>query len=309
MRFKAKALWILNALRLPLCVLSAMFCLCLVFLALVFFAVRTTVLNEKTYQDFLETPSIQKKIDALVVQSTGIWQIRDYDESVYRTVFHLMKTELINPFINDLPAQTVYYLADKTNTFDPVLNLHETRGKIKWVLDQAIQQKIPFFLVETIQSNLDKIFARHVPFSMRLLPLIGVTPKMEEDMRAYAARFQHYSRYRVLIYLSPLVPLALWFAFMRKRRLFPENLAAFLGGFTLCLAFPIVLFGRQLMEIALTAINLRGRAGEEYSAFINAALPSFFQTLTTAFFILASICFCTLICILCRRWYKKRTAL
>ena len=300
-----KILWqAAGTLRLFLCILFAVLCLCLVLISCVVYSAHKTILDEQIYKTFLDAPPVQKKVDSIIVQSSGLWQVRDYDASVFATVFQLMKAELINPFMSELPAQVVCYLSAETNIFDPVLNLSETRGKVKWILDQAIQQKIPFFLVETIQKAIDRTFARRVPQSMRLFPLIGVTPKMEEEMHAYVAHFHHYSQYRTHLYLSPLIPLVLWFVCMRKRKYFPDTLAAVLGGFALCLALPLTLFNRQLLEIAYTAVNLRGRSGEELSAFIQAALPPFLEPLTEALCTLALICLAALLCVLCYRWLR-----
>jgi len=286
----------------------ALVCFLTLLAALAASAARTSALNESVYQNFIEHPAIQKKIDGIIVQSTGLWQVRSYDESVYWTVFNLLKAELITPFQSGLPPQFTAYLSGETNSFDPVLNLYETRGKIKWILDQAIQEKIPFFLVESIQRNIDRVFTRYVPFTLRLLPLLGVTPKMEEDMRAFVSDFQEYSRYRGILYLLPLVSLALCFILMRGKRAFPEYLASFLGGMALCFALPIALFSKQLTEIALTALNLQGRGGEETTAFISSALPFFWGYFADSLFILAAACFCILLCILCIRRRGRRGA-
>jgi hypothetical protein len=295
---------ILKAVRPVLCVLAALLSLLCILLFFIVCAARVTALEEGLYQSFLETPPVQKKIDILVVQTSGIAQLHAIDESVYWTIFNLMKTELVAPFVNDLPPLTVQYLSGETNTFDPVINLYEVRGKVKWILERAAEEKIPFFLVELVKKNIDNNFAKHVPVSMRLLPLLGVTPPMEENMQKYVAAFQKYARQRIFLLLFAFVFALLWLVLMRKKKNFPGNFAASLGGLALCVALPAALFSRQLTEIAATAMSQSGRSGEEVTAVITLALPRFFERLSDSLFILAAVCAFVLLMLLALRYFK-----
>ncbi|MDR2734045.1 MAG: hypothetical protein LBC99_05290 [Spirochaetota bacterium] len=270
--------------------MCAIFSLVLLVLACIEFSARNTILDENVYKDFLLAPAIQKKIDNIIIQTSGLEQLRAYDETVYENIFYLMKTELIAPFTNTLPELVVQYLAGDTNNFDPVLNLHEVRGKAKWILDQAVNQKVPFFLLERMQRAVNRIFSRYVPVSMRLLPMLGVTPDMEEKMKIYVTSFHELSKKTFLIYISAFFFTVLWFVLMRKKKNFPGNFVAALGALLFCIALPITLFDKQLVEIVQTALNQSSRAAGEYQAFAGVFLPRFFERLSELLFISAAGC-------------------
>jgi len=300
---------ILKITGIALCAVCAVLALALIMLSCIANSARKAILDETAYKDFLLSPAVQKKIDAIIIQTSGLEQLRMYDETVYGNIFYLMKTELVAPFTNTLPELVVQYIAGKTNTFDPVLNLQEVRGKAKWILDQAVNQKVPSFLLERMQRSVNRIFNRYVPMSMRILPMLGVTPPMEEKMQAYVAKFQELSAKRHWLYTGAAFFALMWFVLMRKKINFPGNLAASLGAASLCVALPITLFGRQLIEIAQTALLQSGRAVEEYQAFVGAILPKFFKDLSGLLFIIAAACAILLLCLLLyklsRHWIAR----
>lgn len=236
-------------------------------------AVLETCSERGLYDAGLATPAMKKKIDSLVTTSSGLWQLQAIDAQLYGSVLGLLHTEVVDPFVKALPAVWLEFITGKTNRFDPLVDLATARGKIQWVLEEAVRQKVPWFLVEKIQQRIQRNFTRNVPTGMRLLPLLGVTTNQQKKLEETGKTFASWYNARGWLLVPPFVFFALCLLAATRRRRAAENLAAILCGVPGALMLAASLFARQTGEVLETVLRLRGQLPEEFLALVPLAVP------------------------------------
>lgn len=251
-----------------------------------FLAITRLAGSQEIWEKVLAREAIQKRIDSLIISSTGLLKLKPLDENLYGRIFFTLRTEVVDPFLRDLPRVWSTWLRGETNHFDPVIDLTTVRGKVNWMLRQTVRDRLPAILIAKIEGRIEKNFSRAVPASVRMLPLIGVNSNSEVRLQRIRQDFVHCYRVRILVWLIPLVLTVLWFFSIRKKQLFPESLAGLLGGTALMVLAPLTVFPRQIEEVITTLVRLGG-GGREWSEVAATAFVALMDSLSLSLGLIA----------------------
>ena len=218
----------------------------------------------------------------------------------------MLRKEVADPFLAGLPLLWTSWLGGKTNAFDPVMDLSVTRGKIIWLFKQTVKSRLPEMLVNKFEQRIERNFSKKVPSAMRMLPLIGVSSNMERWLSTQREDFLSMYSLRYLVWLIPVVFAGLWVWSMRQRRHCAESLAGVVGGISLFILMPILLFSRQIAEIAGTIVRLKSGASE-WAEMADVAVAGLVDRLIIPLAVLALISITVLLVLVGIRWWRRRS--
>ena len=269
-------------------------------------AIAQVAVARTTWEDILARESVQKRIDTIIVNSTGLWQLRPLDENLYGQIFVILRREVADPFLADLPRAWTAWLSGATNRFDPVMDLSAVRGKVIWMLKQTVRSRLPEIFVRKMEQRIERNFSKKVPTAMRMLPLIGVSSNTELAMKGIRQDFVQWYRVRLLVWLVPLAAAILWFWAMRKRQYFPESLAGLVGGTALMVLMPLAVFSGQIGEIAGTIVRLKSGSGE-WAEMADVVLSAVIDNIRTPLGILGMTGIAVLLILAALRWWRRRS--
>jgi len=269
-------------------------------------AIAQVAVARTTWEDILARESVQKRIDTIIVNSTGLWQLRPLDENLYGQIFVTLRREVADPFLADLPRAWTAWLSGATNRFDPVMDLSAVRGKVIWMLKQTVRSRLPEIFVRKMEQRIERNFSKKVPTAMRMLPLIGVSSNTELAMKGIRQDFVQWYRVRLLVWLVPLAAAILWFWAMRKRQYFPESLAGLVGGTALMVLMPLAVFSGQIGEIAGTIVRLKSGSGE-WAEMADVVLSAVMDNIRTPLGILGMAGIAVLLILAALRWWRRRS--
>jgi len=271
-----------------------------------YLALRETAVDPGLYREILGREAVQKKIDTIIINSSGLWQLQSLDAQLYGQIYHTLRTEVANPFLKTLPGIWTAWLSGDTNRFDPVMNLAETRGRIMWMLKQAVRSKLPEFFVQRLEQKIERNFSKKVPTAMRMLPLLGVNSNLEYRLHEVRETFLGWYGGLPFVVLLPFVVAGLWYWSMEKRSCFPECLAGVAGGTALMLLMPIMFFSGQITEIAGTIVRLKSGGGV-WATIADALVSRSLAAITTPLLLCAGFSCLLLVVLSGFRWSKHRS--